>query len=416
MTNKITETITPVETTNLVDMIPVFIGQTQKLFVMDTPFTNLHRNYFNIPTEQGFVLDKTSIKIENKYWDELLGPVSLTGDSQGKNTFEYNTEIPDGLDLTCMFIVMDSNGEMVFSSKIKTINKDLAQLISITLEDKCYLEGNVRCSICKIFSIMPVILIEDNIQLLYEDILYTAPGVAGVIKSITTYKMNQLDFEVRDAVTNDSEFEGNFAIKIGIRSAKNCKVINYNNESQIGMLLDTLDGLYVQGGYYFVPIGLDEPTVNQINNFVKTKEKANNYFALLTPLKENIQQTILLEDQVWNNAYYTIEVTPDLQVAQFNENGNMTNGPMTFTININRFNGYSKQVSLQLPRIQSNFDGITILYNGDRINGRTPILENVPDTALFTVASTAQGYFNWVNVMIESTDEIPVLSNTFSMY
>jgi hypothetical protein len=127
--------------------------------------------------------------------------------------------------------------------------------------------------------------------------------------------------------------------------------------------------------------------------------------------------------------YYTITVTPTFSNPVFSHiyPGSLLNSPLTLTVTINRFNGYSAPIDVRLPPINSRWDGFSLVANGVSVGALFPIpnpytVTSAPD--VFTIQATGvySGWAlsggtvdTWSNVFVSGISLMNVNSNIFTI-
>jgi len=298
MTNSTTESVLSTTTNNLNTRIPIFIGQRKTLVKSTIKFVDNTCSSILLPTDVSNQIDSDSIKLSIKYWKTIFSS-SFNNATNPLTQVLLNASLPVGLDSTCLFVVFDSNNNILFSTTIDKIISTITTLDYIILHDALILTGTLNIALIKSVTENLSYALSGNIILVNYDNKISCPDYSyvSVSKSTISYilkstQFNSIIYKPTDITQDVIDNELNYNIKQGLIASKTtgCIIINYID--QLGDLFDFLDqSLY---GYSIVTIDLDSSTINNISNYVKNREYNNRFYTQINPVVENVFTKILL--------------------------------------------------------------------------------------------------------------------------
>lgn len=302
-------------------MIPIFIGKT-KVLVTETPvFINANHTLIQIDPEQNYIVDEDSIVPTIVYWKFLTSEITITNASATTTTVTLNYATTEKFNSNALFIVYDINTGILFSSTIESFIYSTSQLVSITLTDALSITGTLTCKlVIKSTDIIPFTYDRAlrQIQLIFADRFEAVDLSFDLLGSTVTYDAipNQCQLTIYQDITQpDIDRESNEYIAIGLEKSKSAIVVSIPNDSYINEALDKI--LSYRVGYYIVPIGLSNASINTIIQFCKVNRVDDFYCTIVSP-------SLITSSTIISDANFTVASTdsPDFYLLNpYNQDG-----------------------------------------------------------------------------------------------
>lgn len=281
--------------TPLDKMIPIFIGTSKILHSENLVFTDNTYTTIQLSSNNDYLIDETSINPIIAYWKEAASfQINYTANN---NLIELAISINTKFDPNCIFVLEDSLGNLLHTSKITTFTYALNTLTSIKIESP-YSESNTfNCKlIYKTKESIPFTYIPSKniIQLSYENKSTTkiiidtnntiAPLGISLSESKLTYNYTNKKITTTtyaSITTEDILNEQNLEMSKGLSLSSSAIIISIPNESFIYEAIETIKLLNY--GYYIVPISLSLNSINLLKSFIESASSNYSYFTLFIP-------------------------------------------------------------------------------------------------------------------------------------
>lgn len=299
MSNSVTESVVSTIQTTTSNMIPIFIGQSQSYLESVPQFTDILYSHIALPNNQNKNIDTSSVNLNIKYWKQLYSG-TYTISSPPNTQIIFSIALPLELDLTCMFVVFDSDNNILFSSTINTINSNLTTLNYILIDIPLTLSGSLILGIIKtVTENLDYTLDVDSqgLVVIYDNkISSTSFSYVCIQNSTISYNINNIGFSAKiySAINSlnsnamlleDISNESNNDIKQGLIASQNsgCIVINYDSTCNSQNIINYLEANH--NGYYLIPINLDINTINALSSYIKNN--SNQFLSMLISTSES---------------------------------------------------------------------------------------------------------------------------------
>lgn len=267
-------------------MIPIFIGQSQRLIKEKPTFIDNDYTIIQLPIKDNSNIKESSIKAKITYWKYYTEEITYINNANDTIKIPLNVSIENQID-NGIFVVYDNLNNLLFSSNITKYNYTLTELESIELSKALILTGTLKCRIIYKYN--------DYLDFTYDNstkqifLIYTDKVNLISLKSViaeqsyVTYieNISKTSYVIYDEITEDIiKNEYNTNIQIGLSKSSQAILISIENEYYINEVIQILKTLNY--GYYIVPINLIKSNIDLLINYVKD-ENDNNYKSIIIP-------------------------------------------------------------------------------------------------------------------------------------
>lgn len=272
MEYSIQELIENVTTASINRMIPILIGQSKSIYKETLNFIDVNKTQLQLSNINDSLIDETTISVNIKSWNLKTSQFSITNTIVGINQIEINIPVIGRLPNTSIFVVVDINNNILFSSTINNFIYKQTNLNQINIDIPLTLTGTLICYIVNVetTTITGSFNSLSNILTVDTSFIFKTPSFNSIYNtSYVSYIGSSKIYSV-NTYTNISQdiidAEQNIGIKSGLILGQDAVVISYPNNTYITSLLEDLDKLNT--GYYIVPINLDieQTLASYINN------------------------------------------------------------------------------------------------------------------------------------------------------
>jgi hypothetical protein len=284
----IQELVNNANTATLKTMIPILIGKSKSLYKESLNFIDINKTQLQLTNINNSSIDETSLLVNIKSWNSEYGQFSISNSIT--NTKEINLSITttNRLPNNSLFVIIDTNQNILFSSTIDNFIYQQSDLIKILITNPLNLTGILDCHIINLEtkqltgnfdSLLNILTIDTNFIFKTPSFKYIY-DISNIeyIGSSRDYYVNYISNITQDNI----DAEKNSSIKSGLILNQSAVVISYPNDTYITDLLEDLEKLNV--GYYIVPVNVD-----LISNIISYINKEEKFFNIL--ISSNVLET-----------------------------------------------------------------------------------------------------------------------------